>query len=63
MTRCARRAGGSRLMLEHDCSWPFCHLDNCESCRAWDKKYGDNLDDYLEQLVEIRNARKRKEQS
>jgi hypothetical protein len=49
--------------VDETCQWPFCRNLNCESCRAWDKKYGSNLDDYLEQLVEIRNARKRKEQS
>jgi hypothetical protein len=40
------------------CTWPFHHSNQCGECREWDAKYGENLDDYLSHLSEIRESRK-----
>ena len=42
-----------------DCEWPFCNKPNCWACQEMDAKYGQNIDDYLATLVEIREAKKR----
>ena len=38
------------------CGWPFHNNPACEECAQWETKYGQNLNDWLDQKKEIRAA-------
>jgi hypothetical protein len=42
------------------CSWPWCHIEGCESCQEMEAKFATNLDVYLETLIAAK-AQRRKE--
>ena len=40
------------------CGWPFHHDPECAECKQWEQKYGENLNEWLDQKREIRAAAK-----
>ena len=51
-------------MLDHDgCSWPFhCH-EGCMSCQEFERKHGEEIDRYISNLAEVREAARRERRS
>jgi len=51
-------------MLDHDgCSWPFhCH-EGCMSCQEFESKHGEEIDRYISNLAEVREAARRERRS
>lgn len=41
-----------------ECSWPWCHIQGCESCQKYETMYGENLTAWLDQKAEVRAAAK-----
>lgn len=42
-----------------NCGWPFHYNDgSCMECYEWETKYGENMDEYLRQLSEVRESAK-----
>lgn len=39
-----------------DCQWPFCHVQDCSTCREWETAHGASVDHYLAVLAETRAA-------
>lgn len=40
------------------CGWPFHNDINCEECKTWEQKYGENEARWMEQKAEVRAAAK-----
>jgi hypothetical protein len=40
------------------CGWPFHSDPECQECKQWEAKYGENLTTWLDQRAEIRDAAK-----
>ena len=38
------------------CGWPFHNDKTCEECKAWEEKYGQNVDDWITTRNEVRAA-------